>query len=925
MRTVHRAPQGSGVAIAGGPHYAGGMAQAGDEPPWHALSVEEVRERCASPLGGLSTEEAARRLTAHGPNRLPAAKGRGPLRRLIAQFDNVLIYVLLAAGVITVLLGHVVDAGVIFGVVAINAAIGYVQEGKAEQALAAIQAMIAPRCSVLRDGQRFTIDAADVVPGDVVLLEAGDRVPADLRLTRARNLRIDEALLTGESVAAEKDTERVAPHAPLAERTGMAYSGTLAVAGQGQGIAVATGAATEIGRISGMLQALEPQTTPLVRQMNRFGQRLTAVILAVSAITFAWAVWLGGYPLDDAFLIVVGLAVAAIPEGLPAVMTITLAVGVRRMAARNAIIRRLPAVETLGSVSIICTDKTGTLTRNEMTVRTAFTQAGGLDVTGVGYEPHGAIRSGDVPVTAASDPVLDALARAAVLCNDAALRHVEGRWVVDGDPMEGALLSFAVKAGLDPHAERQAFSRLDEVPFDAHYRLMATLNDAGPGAIVHVKGAPEAVIARCRAQLGPNGPAPLDHAAVTALAEGLAAEGQRVLALAADLAPSRRDMVDLDDLDGSLVLLGIVGLIDPPREEAIAAVAACRSAGITVKMITGDHAETARTIGRQLALADNLTVTSGADIDALDDMEALRHIARETEIFARTSPEHKLRIVEALQADGAIVAMTGDGVNDAPALKRADVGVAMGLKGTEAAKEAAEMVLADDNFASIVAAVHEGRTVYDNLNKVIGWTLPTNGGEAMTIIAAVAFGLTLPVTAVQILWINMVTATTLGLALAFEPPEEGVMRRAPRPPNAPLLSPFLVWRVAFVSLLAVIGAFGMFYLALAQGRDVETARTIVVNTIVVIEIVYLFSVRYLDRPSLTWGGIFGTPAVVIAVAVVTLAQFAFTFLPALQAVFATRPVPLADGLAVVGVGVLLFVVLELEKLARRRLGLGERR
>ena len=911
--------------MAGGPRYAGGMAQAGDEPLWHALSVEEARERSASLLGGLSTEEAARRFAVHGPNRLPAAKGRGPLRRLIAQFDNVLIYVLLAAGVITVLLGHLVDAGVIFGVVVINAAIGFVQEGRAEQALAAIQQMIAPRCSVLRDGQRRTIDATEVVPGDVVLLEAGDRVPADLRLARARNLRIDEALLTGESVPAEKETERTAPHAPLAERTGIAYSGTLVVAGQGQGIAVATGAATEIGRISGMLQALEPQTTPLMRQMNRFGHRLTAVILAVSAITFAWAVWLGGYALDDAFLVVVGLAVAAIPEGLPAVMTITLAVGVRRMAARNAIIRRLPAVETLGSVSIICTDKTGTLTRNEMTVRSAYTPAGRLDIGGVGYEPHGMINSGDVQLTAASNPVLDALARAAALCNDAALRETGGRWIVDGDPMEGALLSFAVKAGLDIEAERQAFPRLDEVPFDARHRLMATLNDAGPGAIVHVKGAPEAVISRCRAQLGPDGQESIDYKAALTAAERLAAEGQRVLALAADLAPSKRGMIDLDDLDGNLVLLGVVGLIDPPREEAISAVADCRSAGIAVKMITGDHAETAAAIGRQLALADNLTVTSGADIDGFGDVNALRRSARETEIFARTSPEHKLRIVEALQADGAIVAMTGDGVNDAPALKRADVGVAMGVKGTEAAKEAAEMVLADDNFASIVAAVHEGRTVYDNLKKVIGWTLPTNGGEALTIIAAVAFGLTLPVTAVQILWINMITATTLGLALAFEPPEEGVMRRPPRRADAPLLSPFLVWRVVFVSLLAVIGAFGMFYFALAQGRDVETARTIVVNTIVVIEIAYLFSVRYLDRPSLTWTGLFGTPAVVIAVAAVTLAQFAFTYLPALQAVFATRPVPLTDGLVVVGIGVALFAVLELEKLARQRLGLGDRR
>jgi magnesium-transporting ATPase (P-type) len=886
--------------------------------PWHACAIKEVRRRLVSPDEGLISAEAARRLAQVGPNRLPAGKRRGALARLAEQFHNVLIYVLLGAALVAAVLGHAVDTLVIVAVVLVNAAIGYLQEGRAERALDAIRSMISPQAQVMRDGRRLTIDAADIVPGDLVLLEAGDRVPADLRLATARGLRIEEAALTGESVPVDKATEQVAADLPLGDRRSMAFGGTLVVAGQGAGIAVATGAASELGRVSGMLAAIEPLTTPLLRQMDRFARQLTVTILTLSAIVFGFAVLVRSYPWPEAFMAVVGLAVAAIPEGLPAVLTITLAIGVQRMAARRAIIRRLPAVETLGAVSIICSDKTGTLTRNEMTVRAAVIADLHYEVTGAGYEPRGAFRHLGVDIDHAMHPALAALTRASLLCSDAALRHDGERWRVDGDPMEGALVAFAVKAGHGIEATRARYPRLDQIPFDSRHRFMATLNRDEAGGIIYVKGAPEDVIDRCRAELSHGGERPLESERWQDEIEDLARGGLRVLALAQRAVPASMTQIDFRDID-SLVLLGVVGLIDPPREEAITAVCECRAAGIGVKMITGDHGATAGAIGRQLGLLDHETVSVGAALDRLNG-RAFRHAVETAAVFARVSPEQKLRIVEALQQGGAVVAMTGDGVNDAPALKRADIGIAMGVKGTEAAKEAAEMVLADDNFATIVAAVREGRTVYDNLTKVIGWTLPTNGGEALAIVTAILFGLALPVTPVQILWINMITAVTLGLALAFEPPEPNVMRRSPRSPAQPLLSGLLVWRIVLVSLLFVAGAFGMFFWASERELGIETARTMAVNAIVAMEVAYLFNVRYLSGPSLTWQGVLGTPAVLIAVGVATAAQLALTYVPAMQKAFETRPLAFADAVAVVAVGAALFAVLELEKGLRAWVG-----
>ncbi len=882
-----------------------------DRPAWHALPVEAVLQRLGVSGRGLDTESARARLAEYGPNRLRPPQRRSAWRRLLAQFNNVLIHILLIAGVVTTLLDHWIDASVIFGVVIINALIGFVQEGKAEQAMEAIRGMLSPRATVLRDGHFHSLSAEELVPGDIVQLAAGDRVPADLRLLRARDLRIEEAALTGESVAVEKGTDPVMAGAALGDRFSMAYSGTLVTAGQGLGVVVATGDDTEIGRISSLLAEVQTLTTPLLEQIARFGRTLTVAILAIAAVTFAIGTVGHGQPLDEMFLAAVALAVAAIPEGLPAIITITLALGVQRMARRNVIIRRLPAVETLGSVSVICSDKTGTLTRNEMAVQVIETPAGSYRVTGTGYEPHGGFETAGGPVDPATRPDLRELVRAGLLCNDASLVHTAQGWEWQGDPMEVALLTAAWKAELDPGREAEALPRVDLVPFDAHHRFMATLHHDHEGhGYIFVKGAPEAVLSRCSTMAPAD--APLDRADWEARLHRMARSGYRVLALAWRPADADQATLGFKDLEDGLQLLGLVGLIDPPREEAIAAVAQCRNAGIRVKMITGDHAVTAAAVGAQLGIGDGERAVSGEQIEHMDQAQ-LRRVVLETDVFARASPEHKLRLVEALQAEDRVTAMTGDGVNDAPALKRADVGVAMGIKGTEAAKEAAEMVLTDDNFASIVAGVEEGRTVYDNIKKAILFILPTNGAEALVVIIAIALGRLLPMSPVQILWVNMITAVTLAIALAFEPPEPDIMKRPPRPRQEPLLSGFLIWRILFVSVLLVIYAYGLFLWHREAGAAIELARTVAVNALVGGEIVYLFNTRFLVASSLTPQGLFGSRPALVATLLVSLFQLAFTYLPAFQKLFGTQALGLTDWLPILAGGVLVFLLIELEK------------
>jgi magnesium-transporting ATPase (P-type) len=840
------------------------------------------------------------------------------LRRLLSQFDNLLIYILLAAGVVTVLLGHFVDAGVILGVVVINAVIGFVQEGKAERALEAVRGLLSLQATVIRGGRRRTLPAEELVTGDLVFLQSGDRVPADLRLVGVRELRVDEAILTGESVPAGKETGTVRADAPVGDRRNMAYSGTLVTYGQGTGVIVATGDATEIGRISAMLAAVEPMSTPLTRQMARFARLLTGAILVIAGATAVFGIGFHGYPVSEMFLAAVGLAVAAIPEGLPAIITITLAIGVQRMAARNAIVRRLPAVETLGSVTVICSDKTGTLTRNEMTVRTVVTRDRLYEVGGVGYDPHGGFTSAQQDQSAADQPILQELCRAGTLCNDASLVQGDGQWRVDGDPMEGALTVLGRKAGLEPLRLGEEMPRDDVIPFESEHRFMATLHHDHAGQrYVYVKGAPEVIFSRCRWQRTTAGDTGFERDYWLEQLEDITSGGQRALAVAAHVAPGDRQSLSFADVEADLVMLGLVGVIDPSRAEAITAVAECRSAGIAVKMITGDHVTTATAIAQQIGIGDGRHALTGADLDQLDDA-ALRDIVLRVDVYARASPAHKLRLVEALQAHDQVVAMTGDGVNDAPALKRAGVGVAMGLKGTEAAKEAAEMVLADDNFATITHAVREGRNVYDNIRKSILFILPTNGGEALTILAAVAIGRMLPVTAVQILWVNMITAVTLALSLAFEAGEADLMKRRPRRPSEPLLTGFMVWRIVFVSVLMVAGTFGLFLWQRLQGAELEVARTVAVNTLVIAEVFYLFNARFLTSGSLSRAGFLGNRYALLAVAVVLVFQLMFTYLPLMQTFFGTAAIDFAAWMWILGFGVCLFLLVELEKTVLRR-------
>ena len=886
---------------------------------WHAIDAARALARLAADSGGLSPDEAARRLRAHGPNALPPPQRTPGWRRLLRQFNDPLILFLLAAAVVAALLAQYVDAGVIAAVVLVNAIVGFVQEGRAEQALSALRSMLAPSARVLRGGARATLAIEDLVPGDVLLLEAGDRVPADARLLRARGLRVDESVLTGESVPADKQIDPVAGDSGLGSRSSMLYSGTLVAAGQATALVVSTGRHTQIGRIGTLLGQVESLATPLLEQIARFGRVFTVFALIAAAVVFLFAVGARGYAWLDALMVVVALAVGVVPESLPAVITITLAMGVRRMATRNAIVRRLPAVETLGATTVICSDKTGTLTRNEMSARSVATIAGRAQADGSGYAPEGrlsALKGGDTALAAAQRVV-----RIGLLCNDAQLHAGDdGHWRVDGDPMEGALLALAGKVGFDGAAVRGARPRLDEVPFDAMHRFMATLHaDAeGPGALVCVKGAPEQVLALSTSQSGADGQEePLQAAFWREAIDTAGADGQRVLGFAFRQLAQVPQGFAFEDV-GGLVFAGIVGFIDPPREEAIRAVADCRAAGIAVKMITGDHAATAAAIAGQLHLADEIRVVTGQQLDGVADAD-LPDIAIAASVFARATPEHKLRIVRALQSRGHTVAMTGDGVNDAPSLKQADIGIAMGHKGTEAAKEASQMVLADDNFASIAAAVHEGRAVYDNIRKVVAWTLPTNGGEALAVLLAIAFGLALPMTPAQILWINMVLTVTLGLSLAFEPPEHGVMARPPRRRAAPLVSPFMLWRIGLVSVLFSAAAFGVFTWAQARGHDMHAARTMVVNTFCVLEIFYLFSVRYLHATSFSLRGLRGTPAVLWAIATVVLAQLAFTYLPWMHALFDSRPVPLLEGMVIVAIGATLLVLLEAEKWLLRRL------
>ena len=864
------------------------LPDADSAPPlaWHADTADNASRRLGvDHASGLDDGEAAERLRQHGPNRLTERPSKPAWRRFAAQLAQPLVLVLIAAGAVTAGLGEGVDAGVIFGVVLVNALIGYWQEAKAEGALAALARSVATPVTVRRSGHRRQLDASQLVPGDIVLLAAGDRVPADLRLMHQNELQTDESPLTGESQPVSKQAAALAADTLLADRSNMAWAGTTVVAGQGSGLVVATGDATETGRIAGLIAAAPDLATPLTRKMARFSNWLLWAIGGLAGLTFAVGL-ARGESAFDMFMAAVALAVGAIPEGLPAAVTVTLAIGVARMARRRAIIRHLPAVETLGSTTVICSDKTGTLTENAMTVRVLWCGGEGYAVEGQGYTPDGAIRHDEMPATIAG-AVRECLI-AGALCNDASLRHERGRWQITGDPTEAALLVAARKGGLDERTLAALFPRHDVLPFDACRQYMATAHGADGGNMLYIKGALERLLPLCVAQLATNGDTvPLDGNAVEQAARAYAGQGMRVLLLARRHIAADASLADAVRAD--LTLIGLVGMIDPPRRAAIAAIRNCHSAGIRVKMITGDHAITAQAIAGQIGLAAERVLT-GRDLAGLDDA-ALAEAALAVDVFARVEPEQKLRLVRALQGKGEVVAMTGDGVNDAPALKQADIGVAMGLGGTEVAKEAAAMVLTDDNFASIEAAVEEGRGVWDNLVKFITWTLPTNFGEGLVIVAAILAGATLPITPLQILWINMTTAVLLGLPLAFEPIEQRIMRRPPRRLDQPVLDGALIRRIVLVSCLLLAGAFGLFLRELQQGHTLAEARTVAVNLFVMVEAAYLFNCRSLSR-GFWQQGLFSNLWVWGGLGAMLVLQLAMTYLPAMNAAFGTAPIGL---------------------------------
>lgn len=893
-------------------------AQEAARPDWHHLPGDEVLRLLEVEMRtGLPEAEARRRLAKLGPNRITARPGTPPWVRFVRQFRQPLVALLLGAAAVMAFLGERMDAAVILGVVFANAVVGFLQETKAVHAIEALSRMIATWVTVRRDGEVRRVEADVLVPGDVVLLEPGDRIGADLRLVRVWGLGVDESALTGESVPVAKHAEPLGRDTLLADRKNLAFAGSLVTSGQGEGVVWATGDRTETGRIASLIAEATEIATPLTRRLARFGRWLLWGILALGAATFALGVT-RGEPAGQMFMAAVALCVGAIPEGLPAAVTIVLAIGVARMARRNAIIRQLPAVETLGSTTVICTDKTGTLTQNEMTVREIYAGGKTYEVAGPGGGGGGGeILLGGLRIEAADHAALTECLRAGVLCNDAAPQPGVGGAGRKGDPTEIALLVAGERGGLGHADTQRASPRIDAIPFESAHMFRATLHEARADRVIYKVGAAERVVERCTDTLNGAGErVPLDHAEVRGVVAAMAGRGLRVLALARRRVPSGHARLEHGHVDGGLTLLGLQGMIDPPRAEAAAAVRHCQEAGIAVKMITGDHLITARAIAEQVGLkgprpADPLLALTGRELEKIspDDLPA---IAERTTVFARVTPEQKIRLVEALQSRGHVVAMTGDGVNDAPALKQADIGVAMGIGGTEVARSAADMVLADDNFASIEAAVEEGRGVFDNLTKFIVWIIPTNFAEALLLITAVVLGLPLPVLALQLLWINL-TDTLLGLPLAFEPKEGAVMRRPPRDPRQPLLTRALLRRTAWVTGVMLAGAFWLFGWELGRpGGSLAAARTTVVNVIVMVEIVYLFNCRGLAQRCFS-AGFFANPWAFAGAFAMLGAQGVFTYAPAMNRIFHSAPIDGESWLRIAGIAAVVFVLVEVEK------------
>ncbi|MHB0870958.1 MAG: cation-translocating P-type ATPase [Chloroflexota bacterium] len=889
------------------------------EGRWHQLDVDRLLSALATSLDGLSEEEANRRLERYGPNELAAGERALPITILLRQLRSPLVYILLAAAVATILLGQYVDTGVILAVVVLNTVVGFVQEYKAEQALRALARMMVPRATVLRDGEEREIDSRRLVPGDVVLLESGARVPADLRLLRAVDLQADESTLTGESVPVTKATEPIPdPDLPIGDRINMAFMGTSVVRGRGAGLVVETGTHTIFGRISAQVGRVGEVKSPLQLRLDRFSQVIALAVLGVTALVFVLGLSLGE-SLAAVFLTAVATAVATVPEGLPVTITVALAVGVWRMAQRNAIVRKLPAVETLGSTTVICSDKTGTLTRNEMTVTSIYAGGRSYAVTGSGYEPEGQILYEGVEVDLARHPELELTLRIGMLANESSVYREDGRYRPHGDPTEVALLVAARKGGLREEREKEDYPQLDEIPFESDRQYMATLHDHRGQRLVFVKGAPERVLAMCERALlwDAMAVAGLDREDVLRESQGLASRGLRLLAMAYRVAPPGTEELDHRDVERGLTFVGLQGMIDPPRPEAIEAVARCRQAGIRTVMITGDHRVTAEAVARQMGIAESPAshTIDGRELEAMDDEELSARV-HWVSVYARAAPQHKLRIVQQLRRHEEVVAVTGDGVNDAPALKQADIGVAMGVTGTDVAKEASDMVLADDNFATIYAAVEEGRVVFDNIRKVIMFLIPTGLGLVLTVIVSMALLLPLPFLPSQAIWINLVTNGTQDVAMAFEPAEGDVGQRPPRSPREGVVTRLMAERVILVGLVLLAGTLGLFVWQLRSGASLEHARTVAVTTMVLFQNFQIFNSRSFTRSAFRMNPLSNRFLFASIVAALGLHIIALYWAP-LQFVLRLEPLAADTWLVIVAVAASVLLVVELDKAIRR--------
>lgn len=891
-------------------------AQADSSTPFHTLSIESAFSRLKSAPGGLTSDEAARRLARFGPNELQAAHRVTPWQILSEQFKNVLIIILLIATALSFFLGHSLEAVAIAVIVLFAVGLGFIQEYRAERAIEALREMAAPTATTLRDGQETETAARDVVPGDVIILTTGDKVPADVRLITAVNLQIVESALTGESVAATKRNETLADEKlPIGDRKNMAYAGTVVTYGRGRGLVVATGMRTEFGKIARMLEEVETGKTPLQENLDKLGKQLARVALVVVSLIVALGLF-RGQPFVEMFIFGVALAVAVVPEALPAVVTISLAIGVKRMIKRNALVRRLPAVETLGSTSVICSDKTGTLTKDEMTVRKIFVGGQMFEVSGAGYEPEGVFSQSGSSVEV-PEP-LKLLLSAAALASDAHLSRskTDDRASIKGDPTEGALVVAAAKAGLDKASLDSQFPRTGEIPFTSETKRMTTLHTTTEGVTAYAKGAPEIILESCASQWTEQGEAPLTREAraeILHVAQEMASEALRVLVVA-----YKRDAT-LETAESEMTFLGLVGMIDPPRPEAKAAIEECFAAGIKVVMITGDHPLTAQAVARELGVLKDGRLITGAELEVIDD-EEFSHAVNEIEVYARVSPAHKLRVVTAMQANGQVAAMTGDGVNDAPALKKADIGIAMGITGTDVTKEAAAMTLTDDNFASIVAAVEEGRAIFSNIKKYLMYLLSSNIGEIGLMAGASVLGLPLPLSAVQILYVNLATDGLPALALAVDPPERDLMQRPPRDPRTGIFTRPVVALMLAGGVWSTFINLSLFIWATRSGRTAEEAMTMTFVSLVLIQFFKAYNFRsdrhsVLNRP-------FANKWLNLAILWELLLLALIIYVPYLHDMFDTFSLTLKDWLIIVGLAFTVSPVLEFVKWMERRGWLG---